>query len=118
MTSRPIAEDLSLSDALVTEFPSVESLSISYLQSTPGDGYPGTSVSWDPSKGDRLECLNTACLKGGVAIAALLSPIVATAQSKAVRKKPCSGQERMTNGEFRPCANVFMIAVELRYVAS
>ncbi len=102
-------------DSLAQEFPSVESLSISYLQSTPGDGYPGTSISWDPSKGDRLACSNSACLKGGVAISALLSPIVATTQIKAVRKKPCSGQERLTNGDFRPCANVFMIAVELRY---
>lgn len=118
MTSRPTEEPLSLSDALAQEFPSIESLSISYLQSTPGDGYPGTSVSWDPSKGDRLECLNSACLKGGVAIAALLSPIVAAAEVKAVRKKPCSGQERLTNGSFRPCANQFMIAVELRYTAA
>ncbi|MEQ1581605.1 MAG: hypothetical protein ABL964_13515 [Steroidobacteraceae bacterium] len=118
MTSLPVAEPLSLSDALAQEFPSIESLSISYLQSTPGDGYPGTSVSWDPSKGDRLECSNSACLKGGVAIAALLSPIVATAQAKAVRKKPCTGQERMANGDFRPCANQFMIAVELRYTVA
>jgi hypothetical protein len=107
-----------LPDALAQEFPAIESLSISYLQSTPGDGYPGTSVSWDPSKGDRLECTNSACLKGGVPIAALLSPIVATAQIKAVRKKPCSGQERTTTGDFRPCANIFMIAVELRYTES
>lgn len=105
-----------LSDALAREFPSIESLSISYLQTTPGDGYPGSQVSWDPSKGDRLECSNAACLKGGVAIAALLGPLVAATESQAVRKKPCSGQERLSNGSFRPCGNQFMIAVELRYI--
>ncbi len=118
MTPSPAPEALCLPDALAQEFPGIESLSISYLQSTPGDGYPGTSVSWDPSRGDRLECSNSACLKGGVAIAALLSPLVATAQAKAVRKKPCTGQERLTNGSFQPCANQFMIVVELRYTAS
>jgi hypothetical protein len=115
MTPSPAAESLCLSDALAQEFPSIESLSISYLQTTPGDGYPAASVTWDPSKGDRLECSNSACLKGGVAIAALLGPLVATAQGKAVRKKPCAGQERLNNGTFRPCANQFMIAVDLRY---
>jgi hypothetical protein len=117
LTPPQIADALCLSDALVEQFPAVESLSISFLQSTPGDGYPAASESWEPSKGDRLGCSNGACLKGGVAIAALLSPIVATAQIKAVRKQPCSGQERMGNGAFRPCANVFMISVELRYTA-
>lgn len=106
-----------LPDALAQEFPSIESLSISYLQTTPGDGYPGASISWDPSKGDRLECSNGACLKGGVAIAALLSPLVTTALAQAVRKKPCTGQERLADGSFRPCGNQFMIAVELRYLA-
>jgi hypothetical protein len=101
---------------LARAFPSVEEIAISYLQATPGDGYPGSSYTWDPARGDRLTCSSDACLEGGVSVSMLISPIVAMNQTKAVRKLQCGGQERLHTGAFRSCRNIFMIAVDIRYL--
>jgi len=96
-------------------FPTVETVGISYLEATPGDGYPAASLTWEPLQGDRLPCSNRACVKGGVWVQAVLAPLVATGQAKAVRKTPCSGQERVHPDGFKPCPNSFMLAVSIGY---
>lgn len=65
-----------------------------------------------------VDCSNSLCYGGGVAIQPILSEMVAEGKTDSESRRPCKGYEGSRRSRVRDCVHSFTVKVQLDYQAA